>query len=170
MEINFLAILVSALVPTIMGFIWYHEKTFGKAWAAGAGMTKEKMNSGNMAVIFGVAILFSLLLAMGMNVQSVHDFQVAGSMYYATNGTMEPEAGSELAQWFEYFKTNLAPANHVFSHGAAHGMLVGIMLVLPIIVNNALFERRGWKYILINAGYWIIIYHSCNCCRSIYCF
>jgi hypothetical protein len=35
MEINFAALVVSALVPTIIGFAWYHEKTFGKAWAEG---------------------------------------------------------------------------------------------------------------------------------------
>ncbi len=156
MEINFLAVIVAALIPTVMGFIWYHEKTFGKAWAAGAGMTEEKMKSGNMGLIFGLAILFSLLLSFSLNFQAVHDAQVQGAMYYATDGTMEPEPGSELAQWYEYFETNLAPANHVFSHGATHGAILGLMLLLPIIVNNGLFERRGWKYILINAGYWTI--------------
>lgn len=156
MEINFLAVLVSALVPTIMGFIWYHEKIFGRPWAEGAGMTEEKMKSGNMGMIFGVAILFSLLLAFSMNFHAVHDAQVAGAMYYATDGTMQPEPGSEVAQWHDYFTTNLAPANHNFKHGAVHGLLLGLMLLLPIIVNNGLFERRGWKYILINAGYWTI--------------
>ncbi len=156
MEINFLAVIVAALVPTIIGFLWYHEKTFGKVWAEGAGMTEEKMKSGNMGMIFGVAILFSLLLSVSMTFHAVHDAQVQGAMYYATDGTMEPEPGSELAQWYEYFETNLAPANHVFSHGAVHGLILGLMLLLPIIVNNGLFERRGWKYILINTGYWTI--------------
>ena len=128
MEVNFLALIVSALVPLVMGFIWYHEKTFGKAWAAGAGMTEEKMKSGNMGLIFGLAFLFSLILAFAMNTQAVHDAQVAGAMYYATDGTMEPEAGSELAGWWEYFQTNLAPANHNFSHGAAHGLIMGLTM------------------------------------------
>jgi hypothetical protein len=114
------------------------------------------MKSGNMALIFGLGLLFSFILAFGMNFHAVHDDMVAGATYYATNGTMQPEAGSELAQWLDYFKTNLAPANHVFSHGATHGLLIGITLLLPVIVTNSLFERRGWKYALINAGYWII--------------
>lgn len=156
MEVNFIAVIVAALIPTIMGFIWYHEKLFGKAWAAGAGMTEEKMKSGNMGMIFGLALLFSLILSFSLNFHAVHDAQVAGAMYYATDGTMEPEPGSELAQWYEYFETNLAPANHVFSHGVAHGLLIGLLTLFPIIVTNGLFERRGWKYILINGGYWII--------------
>ena len=156
MEINFLALIVSALVPTVMGFVWYHKAVFGKAWMAGSGMTEEKMQSGNMPLIFGLAILFSLMLAFSMNIHSVHDANVAGAMFYATNGTMQPEAGSELANWMEYYNTNLAASNHTFKHGAFHGFFIGLLLIMPIIANNALFERKGFKYAAINAGYWIV--------------
>lgn len=37
-----------------------------------------------------------------------------------------------------------------------HGTIVGIFFTLPILATNALFERKSWKYIWINAGYWII--------------
>ena len=69
---------------------------------------------------------------------------------------MEPAEVLELAEWVEYYYTNLTADNGYFSHGAAHGLLLGLMVILPIKVNNALFERRGWKYKLINAGYWIL--------------
>tara|TARA_Y100000385_G_C13093010_1_gene639788 strand:- start:2444 stop:2842 length:399 start_codon:yes stop_codon:yes gene_type:complete len=128
----------------IMAFIWYHEKAFGKAWAAGAGMTEEKMKSGIVPLIFGIAFLFSLQLALTMNFQAVHDAQVLGATHYATDGTMKPESGSELALWVDYFQENLALSNHTFSHGATHGLIIGLMLIFPIILNNALFERRGW--------------------------
>jgi hypothetical protein len=32
----------------------------------------------------------------------------------------------------------------------------GLTLALPIIGINALFERRGFKYIAINVGYWVV--------------
>lgn len=156
MEINYLALIVSALVPTVVGFLWYNKFTFEKPWMEGSGMTEEKMKSGNMAVIFGVSILFSFLLAFAMGGQATHDSGVMGSIYYDTGGTMQPEAGSELANWVDYYKANIAADSYNFKHGAAHGLLFGLFLILPIIVNNGLFERRGWKYILINAGYWII--------------
>ncbi len=156
MEINFLALIVSALVPIAMGFVWYHKSVFGKAWMEGAGMTEEKMKGGNMALIFGLAIFFSLILAFSMSANSVHDSGVAGAMYYATNGTMMPEAGSELANWFDYFKNNLAADSYNFKHGAAHGLFMGLFLILPVVATNAVFERRGWKYTAINVGYWIV--------------
>lgn len=36
---NFVAIIVAALVPMIIGFIWYHPKVFGNTWMQVAGMT-----------------------------------------------------------------------------------------------------------------------------------
>ena len=43
-----------------------------------------------------------------------------------------------------------------FSHGAIHGAIAGIGLALPMVTTNALFERKGFKYIAINSGYWIV--------------
>ena len=78
MEINFLALIVSALVPTVMGFIWYHEKTFGKAWAEGAGMTEEKMKSGNIIinVVMDVMIVLENVLLIARFKTSSVDFCV----------------------------------------------------------------------------------------------
>lgn len=41
MHINFLAVLVAALVPMVMGFIWYSPKTFAPAWIREAGLDEE---------------------------------------------------------------------------------------------------------------------------------
>ena len=45
-----------------------------------------------------------------------------------------------------------------FKHGALHGFLSSIFIVLPVIGINALFERRGGKYILIHWAYWAITF------------
>jgi hypothetical protein len=43
-----------------------------------------------------------------------------------------------------------------FQHGAFHGFFLGLMIATPVLVVNALFERRPANYILINSGYWIV--------------
>jgi Protein of unknown function (DUF1761) len=43
-----------------------------------------------------------------------------------------------------------------FKHGALHGTIAGFMVALPIIGTGAMFEKKGFKYIAINAGYWIV--------------
>jgi len=142
---NFLAIIVAALVPIAIGFLWYNPKLFGNAWMRESGMTEEKMKSGNMAVIFGVSLLLSLLLAFFTIFIVVHETGVYG----LTEGQLDGEtAKAFMAEWAGKYRT--------FGHGALHGGMAGFSMVLPIIAINAMFERRSWKYILINAGYWIV--------------
>lgn len=154
---TFLPIIVAALVPTVLGFIWYHPKVFGNVWMRAAGMTEEQVKTGNMPLIFGLALLFSLMLAFVMKGLSTHDTFINGALYYVTDGTMNPDPASEAGKWLEYYKTNLAASNHTFKHGAFHGFfLAGLFLALPIMATNALFERKGWKYVAVNAGYWVV--------------
>ena len=64
---------------------------------------------------------------------------------------------------FEYINQN-APnwsSNYrTFGHGAVHGMFTGLFVALPILATNAMFERKGFKYIAVNTGYWIITPYS----------
>lgn len=157
MDLNFIALVVSALIPMLLGFIWYHPKLFGNIWIREAGMTDEKIKSGNMALIFGLSFLFSLMLAFVMNLIAYHDSFVGGALFYITNGTMQPEAGSEPAKWMEYYMNNLSDSNRTFKHGAFHGAMIGgIFIALPVLATNALFERKTLKYVAVNAGYWIL--------------
>lgn len=34
--------------------------------------------------------------------------------------------------------------------------MIAVGLVLPIMATNALFERKGFKYIMVNWGYWAL--------------
>ncbi len=43
-----------------------------------------------------------------------------------------------------------------FKHGAAHGAILSVFLVMPIFITNGLFEQKSWKNMLINIGYWLI--------------
>jgi len=62
------------------------------------------------------------------------------------------EVGMMLKNFMEKYGTNF----RTFKHGALHGAIAGITIALPIMGTNALFERKGFNYILVNAGYWIV--------------
>lgn len=121
---NFIAIFVAALIPMVVGFVWYHPAVLGTIWMKESGMTEEKTKQGNMFVKLGLSLLFALLLAMTLNTLSVHDGMIDGAIYYKTNKTMVAEPGSELANWVDYYKTNLAADNHIFTHGAFHAFFL----------------------------------------------
>ncbi|MFC0603440.1 DUF1761 domain-containing protein [Winogradskyella pulchriflava] len=149
MEINFLAVLVAAIVPMVMGFLWYNPKLFGNAWMREAGMTEEKMKSGNMGVIFGVSFLLSILLAFFTQTLSIHQFGALGMI----GG--DPAMDGILPS-FQAFMDDYGTAYRTYKHGAFHGLLAGLFIVFPILATNGLFERKSWKYIFINTGYWTV--------------
>ena len=60
---NLLVVALAALVPMIIGFIYYHPKLAGTAWMNAAGMTEEKVKGGNMPVILIVSYILSFLLS-----------------------------------------------------------------------------------------------------------
>src|SRR6185437_14036827 len=80
MQINFVAVLVAALVPMLIGFIWYNPKTFGNAWMKASDMSEEKMKGANMALIFGLTFVFSFFIAMTMNFVTIHQFGAMSAM------------------------------------------------------------------------------------------
>lgn len=63
MEFNWFAVVVAALVPTLVGFVWYHPKVMGTVWMKAAGLTEDDLKKGNMPMIFGISFVMAFLLA-----------------------------------------------------------------------------------------------------------
>ncbi|GAA3776815.1 hypothetical protein GCM10022271_06240 [Corallibacter vietnamensis] len=147
MEINFLSLLAAAVSALIIGAIWYNPKVFGTAWMKAADMTEEKMQGANMAKIFILAFIFAFLLAFALQFLTIHQTGALG-MVGGDPSLAKPS--------FEAFMADYGTAFRTFKHGALHGTIAGIFIALPILGTNALFERKGAKYIFINAGYWIV--------------
>jgi hypothetical protein len=147
MEINFLAILVAAVVPILLGFVWYNPKTFGTSWAREAEMTEEKMKKGNITIIFIVSLLLSFILAFFVQMLTIHQFGAIG-MVGGDPTIAEPSYDAFMADYGNAYRT--------YKHGALHGLLAGLFMFLPVIAINGMFERKSWKYILINGMYWTV--------------
>ncbi|HUE79248.1 MAG TPA: DUF1761 domain-containing protein [Sphingomicrobium sp.] len=62
-EVNWIAVLLSAVSSMVLGGVWYSPMLFAKPWQQAAGLSDEQAASGNMAVIFGGAFLLSLVAA-----------------------------------------------------------------------------------------------------------
>jgi hypothetical protein len=147
MEINFLAILSASVSALVVGFVWYNPKVFGNAWMKAAGMTDEQVKGGNMAKIFGLALLFAIMLTFSLQGITIHQM----GAFSLVGGDVENALPS-----YQAFMDDYGDAFRTFKHGVFHGVLAGIFIVLPILGTNALFERKGAKYIFINTGYWIV--------------
>ena len=130
MEINWLALVAAAILPLVTGFLWYGP-LFGKAWMKESGMTEEKAKQMNPAKTYGLAVLMAFIIAMFI-----------WPMVFLGGAPPDDLHGTEA------FLT--------FKHGALHGSMLGVFVALPILATNALFEQKSFKYVAINAGYWIV--------------
>ncbi len=77
-SINWLAILVSGVVYTVLGALWYTPALFGKAWMQGIGKSREQVNQDFSPLNIVWALIFSWIAAYG----------IARVMYWAGFGTV----------------------------------------------------------------------------------
>jgi hypothetical protein len=106
-----------------------------------------------MPLIFGLSYLFSFMLATAINMMVVHQSHMA-SILLNEPGFKE-KTGDVYAMYLDFmakYGTNF----RTFKHGAFHGTLSGLFVAMPILATNAMFERKSFKYVLINVGYWTI--------------
>jgi hypothetical protein len=152
MEMNFYIFFLAALVPLVIGFVWYGP-LFGNAWMKELGFTKESLANKNMVLTLILSYVFSLFLAMFLLPATIHQMGVystlAGEPGFA-------ESTGEAFTYFQDFLSNYGDRFRTFKHGALHGVLSGLFLALPVIAIIAMFERKSVKYVAINAGYWIV--------------
>jgi hypothetical protein len=153
MNLNYVIVLGSAVIPMIVGFIWYNPKVFGKVWMQESGMTMESTKTTSMVKIMGFSILFNLFAALALHVIVIHQMGIF-SMLADTPEMKDPN--SELSLMISNFMAKYGSNFRTFKHGALHGFITALMLVLPVIGTSALYEQRSWKYIFIHVGYWAV--------------
>lgn len=152
MKFNFLITAVAAIVPLIMGFIWYNPKVFGDAWMKECNFSIETMEKPN-PIVFLYCFLLSFLLAFILNTFVIHQF---GFFSVLMNDPSLMESGSELNLYAADFMEKYGNNFRTFKHGALHGTMMGLLVIIPVFGTNAIFEKRTFKYVLINGGYWTV--------------
>lgn len=159
-QLNWTIIIIAALVPTVTGMIWYNPKVFGTAWMNLTGLTEEQLQKGSMGKKIALSLIFSFMISLAMNPIVIHQMGVFSTLagepgiFDATTGSINQssEAGALLTSFMETYGDRF----RTFKHGAFHGTLFTIFLILPIMAINNTFEGKPFKLTLIHAGYWAL--------------
>ena len=61
---NWLSVLISSLIPIVIGFIYYHKYLFGKTWMKSLNINEEDLKKGNKVLIIGLSLIMSFLLSV----------------------------------------------------------------------------------------------------------
>ncbi|TRX41542.1 DUF1761 domain-containing protein [Flavobacterium restrictum] len=149
MEINFLAILVAAVSTVVVGFVWYHPKVFGGIWMRESGLTEDKMKGVNRVKMLLCSIIYAFFMAFILRFLVIHQ---TGAL-----GMVGGDATKALPS-YNAFLDDYGTAFRTFKHGALHGFMTGLLMILPVIGTNALYERRSFKYTMVTGGFWIVCF------------
>lgn len=145
MIFNPIACLVAALSTFLVGFVWYKPNVFGTIWMNETGMTDEKAKQGNMVKIFGLTLLYSVMISFMLPGMVIHEI-----------GATQLNGGNNLDPAYLTYAEACGEKFRSFQHGALHGFILGLLFVLPMTAINGLFEQKSWKYMLITGGYWVV--------------
>ena len=151
MEVNFLTLAIAAFIPLLVAFIWYGPFLFQKTLMKLLGHSEDPLKKTNLILIFTLSYLFSFSIAFFLQFIVIHQTGVYSSLMEGTSDL----TGDRLA-YFNDFMSNHGNSFRTFKHGVIHGVLVGVFFILPILAIQAIFERKPIKYVVINAGYWIV--------------
>jgi hypothetical protein len=66
LQINWLAVVAAALANFLIGGLWYSPALFGKTWMKANGFTEQELQKGSPAVIFGLSLVFCLVMAANL--------------------------------------------------------------------------------------------------------
>lgn len=147
---NWYLIFLTALIPMVVGAVYYHKNVLGTAWMKSNGFSEEDLQGANMGIIFAFSYLFALILSFLLSGLVIH--QAALFSLMAPDSFENTETWQAVLEFMSPYMGNY----RTFSHGLLHGVIYGVLFAGAIVGTNALFERKGWKYILIHVGYWAI--------------
>lgn len=128
-DINYWAVLVSAIAFFALGSLWYTKILFGNAWIESMGKTmeqleKEKADS-NMVKSFGLMFFSCLLMAF----VTAHLVDLMAVVY---------------------------PNSSNLKLGLMTGFWAWLGYIASYVLTAIAFEDRPWKYYFINTGYWLV--------------
>jgi sugar phosphate permease len=113
-----------------------------------AGLTEESLKGANMALVFVVTYLFGCMLSVALMTIVIHQM--------GFNSVFQGDASPASAAYVKNFFENYGHRFRTFKHGALHGTIAGLFIAMPLVGTGALFERKGFKYIAVHTGYWIL--------------
>lgn len=122
--INYVMVLVAAVVNMGIGFLWYSPVLFIKPWMKLTGLTEEKMRKGDgmkdMPKIMITSFITALIMAYCLRYSVVY-----GGAYTGLSGV---------------------------PLGMMTGFFMWLGFMMPVQLSSVLFERQPFKLFLIHTG------------------
>lgn len=157
---NIPVLIACAFIPFIIAFVWFHPKVFGgEIWQKVANISADNFSKPIKPFHLIVSIFLNFLIAVGMFIATVHQ----GHVFALTGPDIEAFKGGTARAFMLEYGENFT----TLQHGITHGLFIGLlMFVIPILGYAVIFERKSFKYLLVNGGFWAISLVAMSCIIS----
>jgi hypothetical protein len=156
-QFNWLVTLLTGLiVPNVLGMLYYNPKLMGNAWMKEAGLTMDDAKGVNMGKAMALNTLASLSIAVGLNLFTIHQFAINSIFAGAEDMKALTDPNSQQSLYVADFMSRYGHYFRTFKHGFTHGVLLSIFFVGPVLAYSCIWERKSFKYWIINVVFWIL--------------
>lgn len=125
-EVNYLGVLLAAVVSMVLGFLWYSPMLFGKPWMKFMGYSEESLKKEQKAMgkLYGLSFVVALLTA----------YMLSHVMTLSEN-------------FFHYNR---------LSTGLNTAFFMWLGFVMPVQLTGTIFGDKKWQLFKINTGYQLV--------------
>mgnify|MGYP003394409019 FL=1 len=125
-DVNYLAVLIAAIVSMVLGFLWYSPMVVGKQWMKLKGYTAEslKKEQKEMSKFYALSFVLALVTA-----------------YVLTH---------VMAMAMNFF--NYTP----LSTGLTSAFWMWLGFVMPVQASAQIFGEKKWGLLVIDSGYQLL--------------
>ena len=152
MDFNLPAVFFAAIIPSLIGFLWYSPLVFGKQWMDASGLTIERLKGGSILLQIGFSLFLSFMLSFFLQYITIHQLSVFSLLENQPGMYSNPVTNQDYLNIINKYSTNF----RTFKHGLLHGTTASLFFILPVLGITSIFERKSLKYLLVHLGYWTL--------------
>src|SRR5437870_2124486 len=120
----FITVVLTALIPLVVGSLWYSPMLFAKPWMAAVGISADQRPSGGMMARNMLVLYFlSLLVAFGLQMMVIHQYHLPGILMHEPGFREKTGPAYEM---YTNFMTHYGRNFRSYRHGAFVGAITAI--------------------------------------------
>lgn len=149
-KFNWLLLSLTSLIPIIVAYVWLNPNVYKhifKSWDL--SQHNFRLTPSSIVVFFVLSFMYSITIAY----QVIHQLHFQ-SLLMNEVGFLKGEGNAykDLVYIFELYGKNFRS----FKHGAFHGLLNSIFIVLPILAYGKLTSASSWRSVFFQWMFWMI--------------
>ncbi len=147
MNLNYLAFFLIAFIPLIIGWFWYHPKSFMFKYSKIECINPKELGLFQVMLLF----LLSFTLVFGYINLIIHQMG-----FYELFFTDIMRGSQESKQVVQEFLAEYGDRHRHFGHGVFHGIINAFVFAFPFVAISAMLNKKSVKYVVHHFSYWLI--------------